>query len=605
MVRNDCRSLAFKVIMQVQDLLERYQKGERDFAHVDLSGASLSGVNLRDVNLTGANLNGANLSWAFLSRSNLTGANLRRADLRSVSLNHATLNHANLSGANLSKADLRLAQLQNTDLNWAVLQEADLTGANLKDAKLDQVNLERSKLNSTCLVGAELMEANLRRANLASANLNQANLREAHLEEANLREATLIGTTLIEANLSGVYLRQADLTEADLHRVVLTGADLSEAILSSADLSRANLAGAYLLKASLHKAHLLRANLQDVYLLRADLNHANLRGADLRRADLSGAYLRDTTLSEADLSDAYLMEAHLIRTNLDGVQMTGCCICNWHIEDLDLSKVNCRYVFTQFNYHTKSPTERFPAERELEPGELGQQYVQDDAAIELYFTDLPNWEALVFTLAQLELESQELNLVIKSYEAVEDNYLVRLTANRLVNAKVLARRVFQLYPDIQQRLLAKRSEILNLLQIVGKSQALDPALEPPPQPAQPTPRSLPSPDRRVRLYQEVVRQIQHIMLSQGPETFVQSVQQLLDYLDRQGISTEEIQKKTIGQVIVQRARQDKSFRDHLLRWEKNAPESARLSTVGQAVRLAIALMWTQSQQSGSTGLVDR
>jgi uncharacterized protein YjbI with pentapeptide repeats len=580
--------------MQVQDLLERYQKGERDFAHVDLSGASLSGVNLRDINFTGANLAGANLSWAFLNRANLTGASLRRADLRSASLNNANLNQAVLSGANLSKTDLRLAQLQSADLNWSVLQEADLTGASLQAAKLDQVNLERAKLSSARLTGAELMEANLRRTNLAGANLDQANLREAHLEEANLREASLIGANLIEANLSGVYLRQANLSEADLHRVILAGADLSEAILDSADLSRANLAGAYLLKASLQKALLLRANLQDVYLLRANLNEANLRGADLRRADLSGAYLRDTTLSEADLSDTYLLESHFIRTNLDGAQMTGCCIYNWHIENLDLSKVDCRYVFTQFNYATKSPTERYPVGREMEAGELGQQYEQDSSAIEVYFTDAPNWEALVFTLTQMELESHDLKLTIKSYAALEDNYLIRLSASRMVNAKVLNRRIFQLYPEIVNRLLNRRTELLSLLEIAARSDDLDLALEPPPAPVEPTPRTLPSPDRRVRLYQEVVRQIQHIMLSQAPEQFVQSVQQLLDFLDRQGISTEEIQKKIIGQVIVQRAKQDKSFRDHLLRWEKTAAESARISTVGQTMRTAIALLWAQS-----------
>lgn len=580
--------------MQVQDLLERYQKGERDFSHVDLSGASLSGVNLRDADLTGSNLTGANLSWAFLSRTNLTAACLRRADLRSASLNNAILNQAIFSGANLSKADLRLAQLQSADLNWAILQEADLSSANLQNAKLDQVNLERAKLGSSLLTGAELMEANLRRANLASANLDRANLREAHLEEANLREASLIGTNLIEANLSGVYLRQANLTEADLHRAILTGADLSEAILNSADLSRANLAGAYLLKASLNKAHLLRANLQDVYLLRADLKEANLRGASLQRADLSGAYLSDTSLNEADLSDAYLLESHLIRTNLDGAQMTGCCIANWHVEETDFSKINCRYVFTQFNYTTKSPTDRYPAGRELEPGELGRQYDEDNAVIEVHLTEAPNWEALAFTLTQIAREGNGLTLTIKSYESSDDHSLIRLKANRTVNAKLLSRRFFQLYPEVWQRLLRHQAEIANLLAIAPQGSEPNLTLDTPPQPALVEPKLLPSPDRRIRLYQEVVRQIQHIMMSQAPEQFVQSVQQLLNYLARQGIATEDIQKKVISQVITQRAKQDKSFRAHMQRWEKTAPEAARLSPVGQAIRLAIALMWTET-----------
>jgi uncharacterized protein YjbI with pentapeptide repeats len=581
--------------MQVRELLERYQKGERDFAHVDLSGASLSGVNLRDINLTGANLTEANLSWAFLSRARLNGACLRRADLRSASLNNVNMTQATLSGANLSKADLRLAQMAAVDLNWTVLSEADLTGANLEAGKLDQVNLERAKLNSTRLVSAELMEANLRRANLTTAILDQANLREAHLEEANLREASLIGANLIEANLSGAYLRQANLSEADLHRAVLMGADLSEAILSTADLSRVNLSGAYLLKTSFKKAYLLRANLQDVYLLRADLTEANLRGADLRRADLSGAYLSDAILSEADLSDAYLLESHLIRTNLENAQMTGCCIYNWHIEDLDLSKIKCRYVFNQFNYTTKQPADRYPVGRDLEPGELGQQYEQDSAAIEVYFTEEPNWEALVFTLAQVELEGHDLKLVIKSYEPSEDNYLVRLTANRLVNAKLVSRRVFQRYPEIMHRLLARRSEILTMLEIVASPDSPNGAVAPAPI-ASPPEAPSPQPDKRERLYQEIVRQIQHIVASQEPGQLVESVQRLIDYLDRQGISTKEIQKKLVSQVIIQRAKRDASFHNQLLRWERLATEPVRLSAVGQAVQKAIAFLTTSTRQ---------
>ncbi|HEY9894326.1 MAG TPA: pentapeptide repeat-containing protein [Candidatus Sericytochromatia bacterium] len=588
------RQPASKVNMQVQDLLERYQNGERNFAQIDLSSANLSGVNLRDADLTDANMTGANLSWAFLSRANLTGACLRRADLRSASLNNAVLNQAILSGANLSKADLRMAQLEAADLNWAVLQEADLSGANLQAAKLDQVNLERAKLSNSCLVAAELMEANLRRANLTSATLDRANLREAHLEEANLREASLIGANLIEANLNGVYLRQANLSEADLHRVVLTGADLSEAIFTNADLSRANLTGAYLLKASMSKAQLIRANLQDVYLLRADLNGANLRGADLRRADLSGAYLSDTSLSEADLSDAYLLESHLIRTNLDGAQMTGCCIANWHLENTDCSKINSRYVFTGFDYTTKSPADRYPVGRDLEAGELERHYQQDNAVIAVYFTEAPNWEALAFTLAQLDLEGDSLGLTIKAYEPSEDNYLVQLKATRLVDAKALTRRIFQVYPKILQQLLTHRAEILRLLAIAPQTKQL--ALEPPPQVNRDAP-DIPSHDRRIRLYQEVVRQIQHIMMNQAPDQFVQSVQQLLDYLNHQGIATEAIQKKVISQVITQRAKQDKSFCDHIQRWEKTAPDVARTSAVGQAMRFAIAQMWADTKQS--------
>nr|WP_277879341.1 pentapeptide repeat-containing protein [Coleofasciculus sp. FACHB-712] len=497
------------------------------------------------------------------------------------------------------KVDLRLATLQDADLNWAVLQEADLSGADLRRAKLDQINLENAKLNGTQLIEAELMEANLRRASLVGANLSSANLREAHLEAANLRDAILVGTNLTEADLSSAYLRAANLTEADLHRSILIGADLSEAILNSADLSRVNLTGAYLLKASLRKAYLLRAILQDVYLLRADLSEANLRGADLRKADLSGAYLGDCTMSEANLGDAYLLESHLIRTNLDQAQLTGCCISNWHLEDVDLSKVECRYVFTRFNYATKKPTERFPIGRDFEPGEFGKDDSTGDAegaegatTIEVFLKEAPNWEALVFTLAQVQLDSPDLQLSIKSYQPQEEQYLLKLASSHFVNAKTLSQRVLQIYPEMLQLVESKRQAILDLLEIKVRPENPPVTLKVPPPPPPPLLPS-PPPDYRLRIYQEVVKQIQLIILSQAPEQLVESVQRLLNFLKNEGISTEEIQKTMISQALVKRAKQDQTFQKQLLQWEKTADETARFSMVGESLRLAIALIWPQ------------
>jgi hypothetical protein len=393
----------------------------------------------------------------------------------------------------------------------------------------------------------------------------------------------LRGANLTEANLSGAYLRQANLSEADLHRVVLAGADLSEAILTSADLSRANLAGSYLLKASLQGAHLLRANLQDAYLLRTNLSEANLRGADLQRADLSGAYLNHTSLGEADLTDAYLLESHLIQTTLDGAILTGCCIYNWHPESVDFSKVQCRYLYTQFNHTEKKPTDRVPQGREFEPGEMSAYYQDDHTGVDLYFTETVNWEVLAFTLVQVAAEEPGLILKVKSYEPVEDNYWVKLSANRTVNSKAMARRVFQLYPEVKQRLVTHRPEILSLLGITlaAKEETTAPST------AEKSPQTLG--DRRAHLYQEVVRQIQYILVTQTPDQLVDSVQRLLDYLKQEGIATKEIQRKVISQAIAQRAKRDEAFREHLLKWSAQSPTAVRSSPVGQALRVAIAL----------------
>ncbi|MEW6494125.1 MAG: pentapeptide repeat-containing protein [Cyanobacteriota bacterium] len=573
--------------MQVQNFLDRYRQGERDFAYIDLSGAILMGVNLRNINLTGANLSGANLSWAQLGNAQLTGAYLHQANLHSATLNHANLNQATLSRANLTKVDLRLATLRGANLNWADLTTADLSGADLQKAQLSQANLEQAKLNDTQLREAELMEANLRRATLSAADLTGANLREANLEQANLREALLVGAKLAEANLTSAYLRTSNLSNADLHRAILVGVDMSEANCERADLSRANLTGAYLLKASFRQAELLRAVLQDVLLLRTDLSQANLRRADLRQADLSGAYLKDTILSEANLTDAYFLESHLIRTKLDRAEMTGCCIHSWHLEDVDLSDVECRYVFTGFDYSSKKPCDRYPSTGELPQGALSDDNPEEGLTIEVQFSEAPNWEALVFTLTQVELECSNLQLTSKFYQLKSGQSVLRLTTNRWVNTKIISQRILQLYPEMLQRFAAHRPIILNLLQIkeIGNSK-----IEPLPQKS-PIPAPLiPIANRRRHLYQEVVTQIQRIIMSQSPQQCVESVERLLEFLKRQNISTEEIQKKVIGQVIMKRAETDQIFQKQLLEWQESADETTRFSVVGQAVRLAIALI---------------
>ncbi|MEO6862397.1 MAG: pentapeptide repeat-containing protein, partial [Microcoleus sp.] len=309
--------------------------------------------------------------------------------------------------------------------------------------------------------------------------------------------------------------------------------------------------------------------------------------ADLRKADLSGAYLMDAMLAEADLREACLIECRLIRTNLEGAQLTGCCIQNWQVQDVDLSKVDCRYVFTEFDYTAKVAANRFPVDRDFESGELGRQHPEESSTVELCFAESPNWEALVFTVRRVELESWQLELKVLFFESAGEQNLLRLSANRLVNGKILGDRILALYPDMLEKVLAKEAAILSLLGLaVARSSQEESAT---PQPAMLSQKELLL--RRQEIYQRMVRQISFILMSQTPDQFAESVQRLLDYLKQQGIPTEQIQKKVISQAIVQRAKQDAGFREQLLRWEKTAPASVRGSIMGESVRFAIALLW--------------
>jgi uncharacterized protein YjbI with pentapeptide repeats len=110
--------------MTAAELVERYNKGERDFMGADLQGTYLEDAHLQYANLQYADLKGASLQYA-----NLRHANLRWADLRG----------AILDGADLQGAHLQFAKLEGTDLH-----EANLEGANLQGAHLEGVDLDFS-----------------------------------------------------------------------------------------------------------------------------------------------------------------------------------------------------------------------------------------------------------------------------------------------------------------------------------------------------------------------------------------------------------------------------------------------------------------------------
>ena len=100
--------------MDKQQLVRRYEEGERSFILLSLHRADLSGIDLSH-----ANLSGSDLREVDLSNANLAGASLRRADLK---------------GANLCGTDLTLADLHKADLSNATLE-----GARITPEQLDEV----------------------------------------------------------------------------------------------------------------------------------------------------------------------------------------------------------------------------------------------------------------------------------------------------------------------------------------------------------------------------------------------------------------------------------------------------------------------------------
>ncbi len=305
--------------MNVEELLNRYTAGERDFTGVDLSEGNLRGANLSGVNLSQANLSVANLSGANLSRANLSGARLNVARLSGVNLTLANLNNASLNVANLIRANLSGAQIVGATLIRAELIRADLSRANLSESNLS---------------GADLREATLRQANLRHADLSEANLRGSLLMGANLEQSNLNVTNLSRSDLSGANLRDAELRQVNFSCANLNGANLNRANLRWTDLSGANLSWADLSSAKLSGGNLIGADLSNANLLNASLVHADLTQANLIKADWFGA----------DLTGATLTGAKLYGVSRFGLK-TEDIVCEW----IDLSPSGDRSTIREFS----------------------------------------------------------------------------------------------------------------------------------------------------------------------------------------------------------------------------------------------------------------
>jgi len=109
--------------MSTQELINRYQAGERDFKKIKLTRVDLSGIDLSVADLTGADLSEANLSGANLSGTILKGSNLSGADLSGADLSWADLGMANLTGANLREANMNMSILIRTRFKNTIMPD--------------------------------------------------------------------------------------------------------------------------------------------------------------------------------------------------------------------------------------------------------------------------------------------------------------------------------------------------------------------------------------------------------------------------------------------------------------------------------------------------
>ena len=128
-----------------QELLDRYNAGERNFAGIRLFPGScresvLEDADLSNIMLSGAYLPRIKLSLANLRNSNLSGAYMPGAELIETDLHETDLTGANLQDACLSGTDVARSLLIATNLRGAKLEGADFTEVDLSESILCQVD---------------------------------------------------------------------------------------------------------------------------------------------------------------------------------------------------------------------------------------------------------------------------------------------------------------------------------------------------------------------------------------------------------------------------------------------------------------------------------
>jgi uncharacterized protein YjbI with pentapeptide repeats len=145
--------------IEIEELLQQYADGERDFSHIfreggNLSGQDLCGIDLTnsvmaEMNFTHTKLDSAILEKTHFGQSDLTGASLQGADL-----SHACLGHAELGSANLMNAKLVGAYLSGASLHYA-----NLVGADLTDAIIEGTYLEGAIFGNTVMPDGSIVSA--------------------------------------------------------------------------------------------------------------------------------------------------------------------------------------------------------------------------------------------------------------------------------------------------------------------------------------------------------------------------------------------------------------------------------------------------------------
>ncbi|MEH2377117.1 pentapeptide repeat-containing protein [Nostoc sp.] len=180
----------------VEELLQRYAVGERDFRKIHLIFDEYERYESGEVKVDESGNREGCLRGTNLSRVDFRCSNLRAIRMYSQGL---ILCHANLSKLDLSVFWFTGSNLSGANLSGADIFRATFIRANLSGAKLDRVIATEATFTSANLTSASFIKATLTNAHFGEVDLTTVNFRNAR--NAYFPEAILKDTIMPDGSL--------------------------------------------------------------------------------------------------------------------------------------------------------------------------------------------------------------------------------------------------------------------------------------------------------------------------------------------------------------------------------------------------------------------
>jgi uncharacterized protein YjbI with pentapeptide repeats len=413
--------------------------------------------------------------------------------------------------------------------------------------------------------------------------------------------ATIWGWATIFSSLGGTSFQSANLTEADFSQAELKHTDFRNSNLTrtywcdARGLEFARLDNTYLANPKIRQL-VITLDGQNQSFNEQNLAGVNLDEANLKNASFVGTNFNSASLQDTDLRNSILLRTNLTDANLSRADLTGACIKDWSCNDQTcLIEVKCDYVYREFE--NEQPTDRYPSDRNFQPGEFEALFQKLTNAVELVFQEQVDWRALSFAFEKFQIEDDGMGLELKGVEQRGDYWIVKVAHGDGVSKQQVERRVQGTYDDLRVLMEAKDKQINQLLGIVdGQTRAMNQQAE-----ALTNFSKHPfgnnffiSGSTITNLagsgqieYREAADRVRSIVTNRAEAS--PTMQQLFSQLSAQNVATTAAtQQELIQQILLSEAEQDPAFRQFLLEQGQQIIGSLPSGEIAIALQAAIA-----------------